>query len=75
MALDFSNRNAQDANGIYSLDTTGAQEAWVKDNDWSQVYYSQTEARKAGANNKIRVATAIQSAPVRPRSKGIAGPI
>lgn len=59
MALDFSNRNAQDANGIYSLDTTGAQEAWVKDNDWSQVYYSQTEARKAGANNKIRVATAI----------------
>lgn len=59
MALDFSNRNPQDPNGIFSLDTTGAIEAWVKDGDWSQVYLSAGDARKAGANNKVRLGTAI----------------
>lgn len=59
MALDFANRDPKDPNGIYSLDTTGAAEAWVKDGDWSQVYYDQASAKKAGATNKIKVATAI----------------
>ena len=58
MALDFSNRNPQDPNGVFSLDTQGATDAWVND-DWSQVAYSQSEARKIGANNKVRIATAI----------------
>ncbi len=59
MALDFNNRNSDDPNGIYSLDTTKTTPAWVKDNDWSTIYTVQAEARKAGANNQVRVATAI----------------
>lgn len=59
MAIDVSNRNPQDPNGIYSFDTTAAMDAWVKDGDWSQVYYDQAAARKAGATNKVRIATAI----------------
>jgi hypothetical protein len=59
MALDFTNRDPKDPNGIFTLDTTSAADAWVKDGDWSQIYYSESEARKAGANNKIRVATAV----------------
>lgn len=59
MALDFSNKDPKDPNGILSLDTAGAQDAWVKDKDWSQIYYSQGEASRAGANNKIRIATAV----------------
>lgn len=59
MALDFSNRNGQDPNGIYSLDTSGAQPAWVND-DWTVgPIYDQAEARKAGATNQVRVAVAI----------------
>lgn len=59
MALDFSNRNPQDPNGIYSIDTSGAQPAWVND-DWTVGPISdQAEARKAGATNQVRVVVAI----------------
>jgi hypothetical protein len=58
MALDFTNVDPKDPNGIYSLDATGAIDAWVND-DWSVVAYSQGDATKKGLKNKVRVATAI----------------
>jgi hypothetical protein len=59
VAIDINNRDPKDPNGIYSLDTTRASDAWVKDDDWSQIYIDAASAKKAGATNKIRVATAI----------------
>jgi hypothetical protein len=58
MALDFTNADPNDPNGIYSLDTSRAFDAWVND-DWSVVSYSQGDATKKGLKNKVRLATAV----------------
>lgn len=58
MAFDFTNQNPDDPNGLYSLDIRRTQPAWVND-DWSVVETDEAAARKKGAKNAVRLATAI----------------